>query len=163
MKYLELLLVCFLFFSCSSNEDSIEVDNQDSEIRYAKNLEIRHKGNDILIHILSPENHKIEKRYFLRKNQKSITPKGYTLLNQPIKSIVALSSTHIGMLAKLNLTSIVSGISSHLYVHDPLILKNYHLLLIDTIGSYFLVHLHFVTYSNIYYNPLEYLYCLVYQ
>ena len=31
------------------------------------------------------------------------------------------------MLAKLNLTSIISGISSHLYVHDPLILKNYQL------------------------------------
>ena len=125
MKYLELLLVCFLFFSCSSNEDSIEVDNQDSEIRYAKNLEIRHKGNDILIHILSPENQKIEKRYFLRKNQKSITPKGYTLLNQPIKSIVALSSTQIGMLQKLKSTSLVVGISNHLYVHDPVILTKY--------------------------------------
>ncbi len=125
MKYLKLLIVFFLFFSCSTKDTVLEVENGNSEIKYAKNLEIRHKEKNILIHILNPENHQIEKRFFIQKNNKSLIPKGYILLNHPIKSIIALSSTQIGMLQKLKSTSLVVGISNHLYVHDPVILKKY--------------------------------------
>ena len=125
MKYLKLLFIFFLLFSCSTKHDSIEVERGKSEIKYAKNLEIHHKGKDLLIHILNPENQQIEKRYFIQKNKKSVIPAEYILLNQPIQSIIALSSTQIGMLQKLKSTSLVVGISNHLYVYDPIILKKY--------------------------------------
>ena len=125
MKYLKLLIVGFLFFSCSTKTNSIKIEIGKSEIKYAENLEIIHSGKDVLVHILNPENHQIEKKYFIQKAKKSKVPDGYILLKQPIQSIIALSSTHIGMLQKLNVTSLVVGISNHLYVHDPLILKKY--------------------------------------
>jgi iron complex transport system substrate-binding protein len=125
MKYYRLFIyLAFFLFSCTEKKTKSVVLNTEGIIKYAKNIEIIKNKDFVLVHLKDPETNQIEKRFALNKNNSKV-PKGYIEIKTPITSIVALSSTHIGMLAKLNLTSIVSGISNHLYVYDPLILKKY--------------------------------------
>jgi iron complex transport system substrate-binding protein len=124
MKSIYLFFLFFISFSCTENRIKSEISSENSIIKFAKNLEIIQKKNVVLVHLKNPETHQIEKRFvLLKKNTKS--PKGYIVIKTPIRSIIALSSTQIGMLSKLKSTSLVSGVSNHLYVHDPLVLRNY--------------------------------------
>ncbi len=124
MKYTILIFLSFIVFSCSDKKNKSIFSNVKGEIRYAKNFEIIKKEEIVLVHLKNPETNQIEKRFALLKNIDE-APQGYIAIKTPIKSLIALSSTHIGMLSKLNLNSIVSGISSHLYLHNPLILSKY--------------------------------------
>lgn len=128
MKYnLLFIYLAFVLFSCTEKKTkSVDISTNEGVIKYAKNIEIIKNKDIVLVHLKDPETNQIEKRFALIKNN-SIAPKGYIGIKTPITSIIALSSTHIGMLEKLNLTSIVSGISNHLYVYDPLILKKHQL------------------------------------
>ena len=132
--YLIFIHLVFVLFSRSEKKSKSVVSANEGVIKYAKNIEIIKNKDMVLVHLKDPETNQIEKRFALIKNN-SIAPKGYIKIKTPITSIIALSSTHIGMLAKLNLTSIVSGISSHVYVHDPLILKKYQLGKVVEMGN----------------------------
>ena len=125
MKFHFFISFFIFFFSCSEKNMKSEFISKDSIIEYAKNINIIEGKGFVLVHLINPETNQIEKKYILSKKNESSSREGYIPIKTPIKSIVALSSTHIGMLSKLNSTSFVSGISSHLYVHDPLILKNF--------------------------------------
>ena len=124
MKFINSFIFLFIFFSCTESIVKSESVSGKSIIKYAKNLEIIEERDFVLIHLMDPETNQIEKRFVLIKTELR-TPQGYIVIKTPITSIIALSSTHIGMLSKLNSTSLVSGVSSHLYVHDSLVLKNY--------------------------------------
>ena len=124
MKFINSFIFLFIFFSCTESIVKSESVSGKSIIKYAKNLEIIEERDFVLIHLMDPETNQIEKRFVLIKTELR-TPQGYIVIKTPITSIIALSSTYIGMLSKLNSTSLVSGVSSHLYVHDSLVLKNY--------------------------------------
>jgi len=129
MSFKRNILILFgllLVVSCThENVKSSKQDIKKNEIQYAENLEIIHERGNVLIHIKSPENHQIEKKYCIQNKTNSIIPSGYILLKSPVRSIIALSSTHIGMLSKLKSENLVTGISNHSYVHNPLVLNKY--------------------------------------
>ena len=124
MKLISSIFLFLQFFSCSQDKVKSYKFSKGSIIKYAKNIDIIEKESYVLIHLKDPETNQIEKRFVLVKDD-SKTPEGYIIIKTPISSVIALSSTNIGMLAKLKSTSLVKGVSSHLYVHDPIILNNY--------------------------------------
>lgn len=126
MKFIFNISLLFLLISCSQNKSKSHEISKNSIIKYAKNFEIIEKENFVLVHLKDPETNQIEKRFVLVKKKVKL-PADYVVIHTPITSVIALSSTHIGMLSKLKSTSLVKGISSHLYVHDPFILHQYKL------------------------------------
>lgn len=124
LKISSLVVTLLFLFSCTQKSVQDVKESGENQMKYAENLEIIDKGNNVFIHIKNPETHQIEKRLFVTKNG-SKAPIGYNRIDTRIKSVIALSSTYIGMLSKLKESSIVVGVSSHLYVHEPSILVAY--------------------------------------
>jgi iron complex transport system substrate-binding protein len=114
-----------ILFGCSNNTKKKKPVNSNSIVKYAENFSISISENYIDFQILNPETNEVEKKYALVKNDTIKVPEGYTPILVPIKSVIALSSTHIGMLSKLDLCNLVKGISNHTYIHEPSILDRY--------------------------------------
>jgi iron complex transport system substrate-binding protein len=113
--------VLIFLSACIPEKKTVETANFENEIRYATNLEISKNGDQVLVHLMNPENTEIERRYCLIKNEGEIIPKGYQVIHVPIKSIIALSSTHIGMLSKIHESNRIIGVSSSKYIYDPIV------------------------------------------
>ena len=124
MKFISVLFFLLIFIACTQNKSKEEYSIKNPLIKYAKNLEILEQKDFVLVHLKDPESHKIVQRIALIKNN-SKAPTGYSVIKTPITSVIALSATHIGMLEKLNSLPLVTGISSHLYIHNPQILEKY--------------------------------------
>lgn len=123
--FFSILFILILTGACSSKKDVKLTELSDGKlVSYAENLEIVEQKGSVLIHIKNPETHEIERRFVLQKKNGNI-PDGYIRINTPIKSIITLSSTQIGMLAKLKKTEVIIGISNHNYVEEPSILKRF--------------------------------------
>ncbi|MFT7344107.1 MAG: iron complex transport system substrate-binding protein [Lentimonas sp.] len=105
------LLITLVLSSCQSKTGTKNIDNKGNIIRYAKNLSIVENDGQTIIQILAPDDQKVENTYILDKNHK------------PFTKIAALSSTHIGMLNKLDAISFVVGISNSLYTYNKQLLK----------------------------------------
>lgn len=126
MVYRIIILVFIIagFTSCNqskSTEKSSFLRN--SEIEFAKTLKIFKKENYTLIHILHPENKSV-KKYILSDNSKIKIPQDYTLIHTPVKSMITLSGTHIGMLEKLGGLNTIVGVSDKKYINNTEILSN---------------------------------------
>lgn len=104
MKFFLLLPIVFVFACNRTMKQEQTVPAPHSlEIRYAKNFSIRQKSGRYTLEILNPETGKIER---------SIR------LSEKIDRMIALSSTHIGMLDKLAKTDCVVGVSSMNYISN---------------------------------------------
>lgn len=95
-------------------------------VSYAKHFSITHRGEYTELVILNPENGSVEQRYGLvKKTFKGKLPEGFIPIEVPLKSVIALSGTHIGMMNKLECLNAIEGISSAKYVHNVTVLKNF--------------------------------------
>ena len=123
--FFQVVFVTFLFLSCSQKKKDEPIKLSDEKlISYAENLEIIKKKGSIYIHIKNPETHEIERRFVFRKKGLPVK-NGYIVFSEPVKSMITLSSTQVGMLEKLNKTSVIVGVSNHLYVHQPDVLERF--------------------------------------
>ena len=125
MRYIIFTLLVLFILSCKSGNLKRYHSTKSSEIKYAQNIDIFNKEGLILIHIKNPDTHAIEKKYVIVKKTGTKIPADYTLLKTPVKSIVALSGTHIGMLDVLNMESLIRGISNHLYIHNKFVRNSF--------------------------------------
>lgn len=123
VRYL-LFFVILVLYSCAENErvsksnsnvtesvsDSDTITNQ-----YAEAFRIIEHTNYNEIQILNPETKEVEFSYNVGKssNQKIVG------INQKVNRVVALSSTHIGMMEKLGLADRIVGISDEKYLCSP--------------------------------------------
>lgn len=120
MKSLSLVLILSaVMFSCDSQKEN---DNLTGEniVRYAKYLRIIEKGNLTTIEILSPETGEAEQTLNLTKE----LVKTNHFLQVPVSKMAVLSSTHVGMLSKLNEIDKIVGITNRLYVFNEELLEN---------------------------------------
>jgi iron complex transport system substrate-binding protein len=127
MKFLSVIFVWFslLFFAGCSDQNGKEFNKDISgknEIEYAKTIELFEDSIGCKVHIYNPDT-KITTRYFLAKTDKN-KPQDYLFIQTPIRSIIALSGTHIGMLSELNSLDLIVGVSSKNYIYNPVVLKN---------------------------------------
>lgn len=124
IKIIAIFLFILIFSSCINNNKS-KVNTLDNNNKYAINFKLIKGKNYTLLHILNPENKSIEHKYYLSKEKGNSKFKDYKFIQTPIKSIIALSSTNIGMLEKLNESKLISGVSGIQFIHNPTVLKNY--------------------------------------
>lgn len=102
-------LISLLFTGCSDSVQKAEKETPIQLVKYAEHFQIQVQGELTLIHIYSPEDHRLERTVTLQSDKK--------------KRLAVLSSTHVGMLEKLNSISSIVGISNSLYVHNPQLLR----------------------------------------
>lgn len=121
MKFFNLFLFLPLLISCKPLVKK-ELTIEEGSVRYATNFKIEKKGNFTFLKIINPETNEIEIKYFLKKRGQK-EREGIQTIEVPIKSIAALSSTHIGMLNKLNCLNNILVISDTNYISNNLIKK----------------------------------------
>ena len=134
MKFLRFFFFVSLFlFSCKSTVKK-EEGTKIGLIKYASNFKIEEAGEFTFLMIINPETNEIENKYFLKKEgQEDI--QGMLSVSVPIKSIAALSSTHIGMLNKLNSLDEVLIISDTNYIYNKTIKSRFRNGLIESVGG----------------------------
>lgn len=119
------IIVCLFLIilsSCTNTVSKNEKSISQNQIKYAKTLSIFEEENGVKVHIYHPE-HKTYKYYFLCKSKETKLPKNHIRIVTPIKSMIALSGTHIGMLAKINGLDALSGVMDEKYIYNPIVLK----------------------------------------
>jgi len=134
-----LVLVLFTFYSCESepntSQDTLQkvLNPRDTvKLAYAENFEIIKFTNYTKIEVKTDD---INWTYYLYKDEKPlIKGTNFSFIQLPIKRVIALSSTHLGMLDKLNLNSLLVGISSDNYVCSERI-KRLNVKNVSDIGS----------------------------
>lgn len=104
-----LLCLVFILASCKGEEKSAQNTITPSSVEYAKHFRFTEENGQRIMEILSPEDGKVERRIFKAEKE--------------IKKIAALSSTHVGMIAKLDAEDYIVGISDKQYTYNPRILE----------------------------------------
>lgn len=126
-----LLVVIFLLHSCSSDKkNSSEAQKHtgtgNAEIKYAKGFSIAYYDGFKVLRINSGGNKvKDTAVYVLLANDKPV-PQGYEtaqIIHTPLKSLVALSSSHIALADFAGAVPAITGLGSVQYVSNPQVLK----------------------------------------
>ena len=127
MKVLSVIFVGFslLFFAGCSDQngtESIKDNKAKNEIDFAKTIEIFEDSIGCKVHIYNPDTKNTVRLYLAKTNTN--TPENYQFIQTPIRSIITLSGTQIGMLSELNSLGLIVGVSSKNYIYNPVVLKN---------------------------------------
>ncbi len=106
--------------ACSSNEQVEGAINVPKNIvRYAQHLRITENKLSTKIEILSPETGQVEKE--MNVSNQMVKTKHF--IQVPLERLSVLSSTHVGMLAKLNAIESIVGITHQKYVYNKTLLE----------------------------------------
>lgn len=140
MNKLLLTLLCFsLFISCNQKEAKRTPDYASNEnlIKYAKNFNLFKQKEYTEIQILNPEQGSIEKRIicYPKKSQKPNIKGNVMYIETPVKGMICLSSTQIGMLNKINSLPFVKGIDDSKYIYNNYILNQVKKEKIKVVGN----------------------------
>ena len=120
IKLLVIPSLIFISLSCGNSSTSTQPDSKSKEITsilYAKHFKISMKEKQTVLEIMDPETGMIQREI-------DISPFTQTKNPEPV-SIVALSSTHIGMISKLNEANKIVGVSGMQYVSNALVKANF--------------------------------------
>lgn len=96
------------------------------QIRHAKGFTIEYHENYKVINVLSPFEKSTDTARYVLLQRGTKKPKGYTnsqFIEIPIRSLVAMSSMHIGLVDFLDEEKIVVGLGNLKYVSNPEIIK----------------------------------------
>ncbi len=136
MKTSIVLLLCFFVFNfCVYKQkgNGLPLETK-SEIRFAKNFNLRPKSNYLELQIIDPEKGKIERKYaLLSAGQSPVLAVDVLPIQIPIKGLISLSATPIGMLHKLHAIATVKGITHRKYVWNPTLLRN---IAVNRVGEF---------------------------
>lgn len=122
MQFPKLLILFLFFLSCQQKQIK---NKTTSKLKYAKHFTIIKHKEFTEVQIINPENFEIEKKYAFSKNMESIPKNKYITIQIPIKSIVCLSGTDIGMLSKLSSENIITGITNVNYIYNKTVISNF--------------------------------------
>ena len=111
-------------FGCTSNVRKTDKNAGKNQIKFAKHVEIRSVNGYDQLHILNPKTHQVETRFALvEANSKAVVPANYIKIEVPIRNLVALSSTFIGMLDAIKALDCIVGTTNKDYISNPTVLK----------------------------------------
>lgn len=124
MRCLLFIALCFLLFSCNSNENTDSHKTRTVELKYANGFTVE-KIDDLKILTINNawRGEKTNYKYVLYKND---LPKGFdnaTKIKIPIKKIACLSLTHIAFIDALNQNKSIVAASGCNYTDNPEIRK----------------------------------------
>jgi iron complex transport system substrate-binding protein len=97
-----------------------------TEIRYARGFSIIYHDHYKIVKIINPFEAIPDTTRYLLLNRGTKRPEGFDASNTieiPLRSIVAMSSTHIGLLKFLEADSIITGLGNLQYVYSPKVIQ----------------------------------------
>lgn len=118
-----LFVIVFIPTGCSDNNTKNQLIAAESIVTHSKYLKINETEDGVLIKITHPTVKNKIYNYFLAKNKEKKTPNGYLRIDREDMSFLIFSTTHIGMLEKLNQVSKIKGTCSKELIHSSSILK----------------------------------------
>lgn len=119
------IFVCIALLSaCSSSSNQTEKVNKENQIECAKRFQLIQKEGYKELNVISPQTGKIETSYALvpRAHPVNVASK-YTKIEVPVKNMVALSSTFIGMLNEIDALDCLKGTTDLAYVWNKKVRK----------------------------------------
>lgn len=124
--YCAFFFTFFLLFSCKDGRKNKSAkSNLFSPIQYANNFKLIAKSNYTELQIIDPDKGKIERKYaLLSAGQSPVLALDVQSIHIPIKGLISLSATPIGMLHKLKEIPQIKGITNRKYVWNPTLLRN---------------------------------------
>jgi len=125
MKQLIILLNLFILFSCAQNQPVKHNENVSSDlIRYAQNFKLIKQDGFVELQIVNPETGIIERDFALiHRNSKTKIPSNLEQIEVPLKSIITLSGTNIGMIEKIKESYKIVGVSNSKYIYNQTVLN----------------------------------------
>lgn len=110
------LFSLLILASCANENKKLEGEFEfvTHTISYAEHFQLSKKDGEMVLTILNPDNGKVQHTF-----------KKSDFNQQQLPTIIALSSTHIGMLEKLNKAEFVKGISNIDYVANATVKTNF--------------------------------------
>jgi iron complex transport system substrate-binding protein len=122
LRCLAFLIFVSTFCACGPRKSTKHAKNAvHSEINYAKCIDIHETKTGTIVTIIDPEAN-IHYPYFLGKTKEGC-PKNAHYIQVPIKGIIALSGTHVGMLSVLNEIDLIRGIPNAAYIYNRTLRK----------------------------------------
>lgn len=117
----QLLFLClFVFIACSPKRKGT---SSNSNLRYAQNLKIESDSNGSKVELINPKTNNVAYFYLGKTKPKNLRKK-YTYIQVPIKRIITLSGTDIGMLSKLVAEDNIVGVANESYVYNKKVKQN---------------------------------------
>jgi len=110
--------------ACAKSAPSKKANVENGEIvEFAEHFELIQDSGYVRLHILDAENNSLKFKAILAKKVPDSLPKDYIFIQTPVKRMIALSSTHIGMLSKLEGINTVVGVSNKKYINNSELLE----------------------------------------
>lgn len=117
-------ILLIVLAACGNPEGEKEqADAFGKSVEYAKHFRIFDRGDYKELQILNPESGKAEKKYALTSSKDVGLPSDLVRIEVPLRSVVALSGTQIGMMDKLGCAGKISGVSSRNYIANAIVLE----------------------------------------
>lgn len=108
-------ILLFLLSACNGTDEPTSSARGVNVVRYAKHLRIQEEDNKATkIEILSPETGEVEQTLYVAREQL----KKQNFVKTPLSKMAVLSSTHVGMLDKLQQIDKIVGIADKKYVFN---------------------------------------------
>ena len=124
-------IVALLFFSCGQHgEKQLAAVNTDSSsgfsakaiIKYAKGFRIDYHDHYKEVSILNRTGDRTDTLHYLLLSEGAAVPSGHTgepVITIPVKSLVVLSSSHVGLAEFAGVTDRITGLGSLKYINSP--------------------------------------------
>lgn len=116
-------ILLLVLSACGNAPETKHQSAASGTVKYAQHFRIVGREGYRELQVLNPENGSVEKKYALVADMAANVPTDLIKVQIPLRSVIALSGTHIGMMDKLGCAKQVSGISSRRYVANPTVLK----------------------------------------
>ena len=116
-RCLVFLIAVSCLYACGQKKSSKQKKHAvKSEIKYAQCIDIHETKTGTIVTIIDPEAN-IQYPYFLGKTKEDC-PKNAHYIQVPVKGIIALSGTHVGMLSVLDEIDLIRGIPNAAYIYN---------------------------------------------
>ncbi|HVU57864.1 MAG TPA: ABC transporter substrate-binding protein [Puia sp.] len=137
MNRLFYLVVLSFMFSCHSpapkdKETPAAANSGDTirvrtTIRYAHGFTIDYHDGYKIVHILDRNSNKFDTLEYLLVQRGHAVPTGYPkaqVISIPVQSMIAMSSTHVGIADFVGVSDRITGLGSFKYVNSPIVREN---------------------------------------
>lgn len=128
---LSFFILLLVLTSCSFNDSIEQKKIINGSIKYAKHFNLINKNQSNVLQIFDPETHSIQREYIISAEPLELEHN----IVAPIKSIIPLSSTHVGMLSVLKSLNSIVAISDSNYVYNPFLLKDINIGKVEQVGG----------------------------
>ena len=118
MRRLIYIVFVFFIFSCGGNADQTQISDSKNLCKYSKWFRISESKDVVRIEIINPDNPNEIRRLSIPNFKFKSGSNQECEITKPVDRMAVLSSTHIGMLAELNLVDRIVALADLRYVFN---------------------------------------------